>query len=521
MKILISVVVVLVGWLSVNNVNAQEILTPGETESVTLLFTNDFESTYDPVLAFWRDDMDLIGGVAQMATLIDQIRNTEPNVFLFDSGDIFTGTLAKLTLGELSFELMMSMGYDAMAVGNHEFEYGWEEFAKQQYRAPFPVLGANLFYRGTTIPYTRPYTVIERGGVRIGVIGIMGQDAATALIPSHIAGVQVIDPAIAVNEALDDLRDDVDITVLLAHQGKTAPMQTDDSGPDVKRDIDADIRLAGAVKGIDVLLGGHADAGTEEPVVHPDTGTLIMQTYGQGFHLGYLKLIIDKTTGKILSHEGRLIPVDTNKLKPHPVVAKKLAAYRSRFPELYTLIGMTEGRMNRRYNEESDVGNLFADILRETTAAQIGLINSGALRRDLPLGQMRRVDLLDAFPFTDHVVKLTLTGKQLRVVLEQSLTLERGIMQVSGLTVEYDLRKPEGHRVLSVNVGTQPMELGVEYDVATIDVVAQGGDLYHAATQATNVERTDRAFADVLEAYFQGRPVVNIPTHGRLINKSK
>ncbi len=77
MKILISVVVVLVGWLSVNNVIAQDILTLGETESVTLLFTNDFESTYDPVLAFWRDDMDLIGGVAQMATLIDQIR---PNV---------------------------------------------------------------------------------------------------------------------------------------------------------------------------------------------------------------------------------------------------------------------------------------------------------------------------------------------------------------------------------------------------------------------------------------------------------
>ncbi len=521
MKTLITVVAVLVGWLSFSDIKANAGVPQEEIETVTLLFTNDFESTYDPVMAFWRDDMDLIGGVAQLATLIDQIRNTEPNVFLFDSGDIFTGTLAKLTLGEVSFELMMTMGYDAMAVGNHEFEYGWEEFARQQYRVPFPVLGANLFYQGTTIPYTRPYTVIERGGVRIGVIGILGQDAATALIPSHIAGVEVIDPAIAVKDALDVLRKDVDITVLLTHQGKTAPMQTDDTAADVKRDIDADIRLAGAVKGIDVLFGGHADAGTEEPVVHPDTGTLIMQTYGQGFHLGYLKLTIDKTSGKIISHEGRLIPVDSDNLKPHPVVAKKLAEYRSRFPELYTFIGTTEGRMNRRYNEESDVGNLFADILREAAAAQISLINSGALRRDLPRGQIRRVDLLDAFPFTDHVVKLTFTGKQLREVLEQSLSLERGILQVSGLTVSYDLRKPQGHRVVSVNVGKRPMEMDREYNVATIDVVAQGGDLYRTATQATNVERTDRAFADVLEAYFQERPAVKIPAGGRLINKSK
>ena len=521
MKSLISVVLVLIAWVWVGDIKANGSVRHQEIETVTLLFTNDFESTYDPVVAFWRDDMELVGGVAQLATLIDKIRDTEPNVFLFDSGDIFTGTLAKLTLGEVSLELMLSMGYDAMAVGNHEFEYGWEEFAKQKHRVPFPVLGANLFYKGTTIPYTQPYTVIEREGVRIGVIGILGQDAATALIPSNIAGLDVIEPAKAVKDSLDNLGKDVDLTVLLTHQGKTAPMQTDDSSADVKRDIDADIRLAGAVKGIDVLLGGHADAGTEEPVVHPKTGTLIMQTYGQGFHLGYLKLSIDKTIGKIISYEGRLIPVDSEKLEPHPLVAKKLEDYRSRFPQLYTLIGMTKERMNRRYNEESDVGNLFADILRDATAAQISLINPGALRRDLPEGQIRRVDLLDVFPFTDHVVTMTFTGKQLREMLEQSLSLERGMMQVSGLTLRYDLQKPEGHRVLSVEVGDQPMDLNAEYRVATIDVIAQGGDLYKTATQATNIERSDRAFSDVLEAYFQDHSVVKKPAGGRLVNTSK
>ena len=97
-------------------------------KQVTLLFTNDVESAYDPIPAYWLDDIDMIGGIAEMTTLIEDLRESEPNVFLFDSGDIFTGALAKLTEGKLSFELMITMGYDAMAIGNHEFEFGVENY---------------------------------------------------------------------------------------------------------------------------------------------------------------------------------------------------------------------------------------------------------------------------------------------------------------------------------------------------------------------------------------------------------
>ena len=148
--------------------------------TVTLLFTNDVESAYDPIPAFWLDDQEMIGGIAEMTTLINSIRDAEPNVFLFDSGDILTGALAKVTEGRLAFELMITMGYDAMAIGNHEFEYGHEIFAWQKNRAPFPVLGANFFYKDTDHPYAQAHANIERDGVRIGVIGIMGQDGTHA-----------------------------------------------------------------------------------------------------------------------------------------------------------------------------------------------------------------------------------------------------------------------------------------------------------------------------------------------------
>ena len=492
--------------------------TEDSVREVTILYTNDFESAYDPIPAFWRDDLEHVGGVAQLATLIESERAKAPLTFLLDAGDIFTGTLAKLTHGELPFELMITMGYDAMCIGNHEFEYGWWVLRDAMYRSPFPVLAANLFYEGTDIPFAQPFTIIERDGFRLGVVGIFGTDAATALYPPHLAGLEVRDPVAAARAAVARLRPDVDVIILLTHQGKTAPMQTDDEAdPDVQRDIEADIHLAGAVEGVDVLIGGHADAGQEKPYVHPETGTLICQTYGQGTRLGYLKLTIDTETGKIVAHDGRLLIVDSDVLTPQPRVAAKLAAYRERFPETDEVLGHTVGRLTRRYIEESDLGNLCADILRAHGSTDMAFIHSGGLRADLPVGPVTREDLLDAFPFIDFVYVLSMTGEQIREVLEQSFTLERGLLQVSGLRVEFDLSKPIGERVQEVRVGDRPLDPSAIYSVTTLDFLASGADLYSGFTDAKVVVNDGPEFADLLEARFAVGEPVAAPPRGRLI----
>jgi 2',3'-cyclic-nucleotide 2'-phosphodiesterase (5'-nucleotidase family) len=486
-----------------------------EQKVITLLFTNDVESAYDPIPAFWLDGIERIGGIAEMTTLIRELRRTEPNTFLFDSGDIFTGALAKLTEGELAFELMTAMGYDAMAIGNHEFEYGAEMFAWEKSRAPFPVLGANLFYRGTSHPYAQPHAVLERNGIRIGVIGIMGQDAATAIIPSFVAPLDVTEPAAAVRRSVNELREDVDLIVLLTHQGKTAPMQTDaEIDPRLQRDIDADYRLAGAVEGIDVLLAGHADAGTPEPVVHENTGTLIMQTYGQATYLGYLQLSLDEKTGKIVSHEGRLIPVDSDRFVPDPAIQAKLEKYRALHPELHQKMGRTAARLNRRYVEESDVGNLFADIFVHASKADVGLVHGGSLRKDLPEGEILLVDILDTYPFVDELVVLKMTGAQVRRVLEQSLTLERGLLQVSGIEIFYDLSKPERERLVSMERKGRAIAPEDELEVAVSGFLAEGGDLYDAFPEGTKL-RTLGKVSDVVVDYFRSRDIVEVPRRGR------
>lgn len=491
-----------------------------EDRIVTLLFTNDVESAYDPIPAFWLEDISMIGGIAEMTALIETLRESEPNVFLFDSGDIFTGALAKLTEGKLAFELMMTMGYDAMAIGNHEFEYGHKIFEWEKNRAPFPVLGANFFYKDTDHPYAQAHTIIERNGIRIGVIGIMGQDAATAIIPSYIAPLDVRDPATMVRESVAELRDQVDLMVLLTHQGKTAPMQTDaESDPRLQRDIDADIALAGAVEGIDILLAGHADAGTPEPVVHPETGTLIMQTYGQATHLGYLQLRIDSQSGEITEFDGKLIPVESDTLTPDPRILAKLEKYRAANSEIMVKVGTAAAPMVRRYIEESDIGNLFADIFVEATGADIGFVHGGSLRKDLPGGDVHLVDILDSYPFVDDVNVKEMSGSQIRRALEQSLTFERGLLQLSGLELTYDLEQPKYSRILTLEKNGQAIADDDLFTVAAPGFLTEGGDLYDSFPES-EVIRSVGKVSDVIIDYFRGNDVVAVPSRGRQFDRS-
>ncbi len=483
--------------------------------TVTLLFTNDVESAYDPIPAYWLDDVEMIGGIAEMTTLIEDLRRSEPNVFLFDSGDIFTGALAKLTDGRLAFELMITMGYDALGIGNHEFEYGHEIFAWEKNRAPFPVLGANFFYKDTDHPYAQAHAVIERNGIRIGVIGIMGQDAATAIIPSYIAPLDVRDPAVAVRKSVEELHDEVDLIVLLTHQGKTAPMQTDaESDPRLQRDIDADIRLAGAVEGIDVLFAGHADAGTPEPVVHPETGTLIMQTYGQATHLGFLKLTLDGESGDVSAYDGRLIPVEANALTPDKRILAKLNEYREAHADIFVKVGEVDGPLIRRYIEESDMGNLFADMFVVATGADIGFVHGGSLRKDIRAGDVRLVDVLDAYPFVDDVNVKEMSGAQIRRALEQSLTFERGLLQLSGLELRYDLSRPKYSRIVSLERNGERVGDNDRFTVAAPGFLTEGGDLYDSFPESP-VIRSAGKVSDVIVQHFRDRGLVRVPERGR------
>ena len=161
------------------------------------------------------------------------------------------------------------------------------------------------------------------------------------------------------------------------------------------------------------------------------------------------------------------------------------------------------------------MGNAFANILANAAGTTIGLMPSGALRRDIEAGPVRRVDLLDAFPFEDRVAKVTLRGETLLAVLEQGLSLERGFLQVSGLTVTYDLEQPVGSRIKKVLVGKAPLDRDAIYEVATLEIMAQGGDQYTQFEDAVSVEWIDGSFAEHLLAAFIESGSFTSPALGR------
>jgi len=482
---------------------------------VTILYTTDFHSAFDPVPAYWLSGNVKLGGAAQLATLVKDIRRREETVFLFDAGDMFTGMLSNVSRGEALMEMMLSMGYDAMAIGNHEFDYGSENFTRQMNLVPFPVLAANVFYKGTRRYYSRPYTLLERNGVRVGVIGIIGEDARSVALPSGITDLDFTDPIPAVRAAVKELKPKVDLIVVLAHQGKTGPQQTDaEARPDVQRDFDEDIRLCGEVEGIDVFVGGHAHRGIEKPYVHPKTGTLIVQTYGYGTRLGYLKLRLQG--GRVVSHEGELRKVWSDQIVPDSAVAAKIDRYKKEAAAtIGQVVGRSKVRLVRDYNRESLLGSFVADVLRDEGKADIAFENAGGLRADIPEGEVTNGNLLDALPFLNTLVVCEMTGAQIHEILEQGLSLERGMIQVSGMTVSYDPRRPVGRRAVDVQVAGRPLEPARLYRVATNSFLAQGGDLYQTFLQAKQVD-SGRPLSEVLTSHFRAHGEVPPPTMGRL-----
>jgi len=490
----------------------------GAPRHVTLLFTNDFHSAFDPVPAFWMPGSPMLGGAAHLGTLIERERADAETAFLLDSGDMFTGTLSRLTEGEALLELMLVLRYDAMGVGNHEFDYGWRPFEQGINRVPYPVLCCNVRHRHSGVRFCRPHTILERDGVRLGVVGVMGTKAARyTIMPSKVAELEFTDPVAEAQASVVALRPHVDVVVVLGHQGLPGPMQSDaEADPNVQRPLDEDISFCAAVPGVDVYIAAHSHHGLERPIIHPSTGTLITQTYGYGTRLGRVRLTLG--TDGIVSRDAELLQVRSDELMPHPGVAARVARYAAQVADqIGPPLGTVTERLTRRYHAESTLGAFCADVMRSAAHAEIGITNAGGLRADLPAGKVDMGHVVDALPFVNANWTLALPGGALRAVLEHGCALEAGMVQVSGLQAEYDLTRPIGSRVGRVLVSGVPLDESRRYRVATNSFLAEGGDGYRGFLEADIESRGGPILHDLIGNHIRQVGRVELPALGRLV----
>jgi 5'-nucleotidase / UDP-sugar diphosphatase len=204
-------------------------------------------------------------------------------------------------------------------------------------------------------------------------------------------------------------------------------------------------------------------------------------------------------------------------LTPDPVVAAKLA-YNKRLlaPQIGEVLGVNEKRLVRDYRAESTLGSFVADVMRERAKADIAIENAGGLRWDIPAGEINKGHVLDALPFLNYLSVYVLTGVQIREVLEHSFSLIHGMAQVSGLRAVYDTRRPEGKRLVDLQIGGHPVEDQKTYRVAVTSFIAEGGDEYYTFMKLPVLEKGP-LLSDLVMDHFRNNHKVTPPKMGRLV----
>ncbi|MFH1130075.1 MAG: bifunctional UDP-sugar hydrolase/5'-nucleotidase [Pseudomonadota bacterium] len=456
-------------------------LSPSPIE-ISILTINDFHGQLTPISLDTNETPPRsfsVGGVQALAVTIAELRSQNPTgTLLLDAGDFMQGSLLSNSLEGLPVRAFYSLiGVVAAAIGNHEFDYGpqgpsviaepqddgqgaLKEWAK---RAPFPLLTANIRDKSgnqLSWPNVRASTIVERKGVRIGIVGLTTLQTPFTTMPSNVANLQFQPLQPALLREIELLRKaNVDAIVAVGHLNGECETKV----PETCRGEMFDLLESLPEKTIDAFVAGHG----HQCIQHRFRGTLVTEACSQGKAVGHIKLVI--IPGKGVVHEkSRVFPPtpvchqvfdDTNdcegllrtgipkgSLIPNPLLAKhrniSLASkqiikhFRSMIPHhTQRVLAMTNRPLHHDRYGFSDLGFLFANILQKSVpGVDFALINSGSIRAEIPAGPITYERLYQVFPFDNQIATVELTGKQLHQMLENSLNSQHsGLTQVAGL----------------------------------------------------------------------------------------
>ncbi len=499
------------------------------TFTLRVLHTNDTHAHLEPFTPWGGVEQ---GGVARRYTLIKQIKAEGGNILLVDAGDVFQGTLYFIKYeGQADLWFMNRMGYEAMAVGNHEFDKGQQPLANFIDNANFPVLSANLDVSGTAVlnGKIKSYIIKEIGGQKVGIFGLTTPDVE--VISNIGEGVVVKDPIETARQMVSELQSQgVNKIIALTHLG-----------------YDEDKALAAAVDGIDLIIGGHSHtllgnmegaAGPYPTVVNSPNGdpVLIVTAKCWGSYLGDLKVTFDEN-GKVTHYEGQPHFIDAS-IQADPEFVTKLQEFAAPIEEMKNqVVGQAavdlDGEREHVRTRETNLGNLITDAILWKTASdgtQIAIQNGGGIRATIPAGDVSLGKILEVLPFGNQIVDMDLTGQQIWDALENGVSRVEDVKgrfpQVSGLRFVWDPSQPPGSRIVDVQVGSKdtgytPLDLNATYRVAVNDFMAHGGDGYDSLTQGTNVYKTGVLLSDTLMEYFQTFSPVSAEVEGRIVEGSE
>jgi 5'-nucleotidase/UDP-sugar diphosphatase len=446
-------------------------VTAAEETHVVIMHTNDIRGHILP-----GPDA---GGSARLATVVRQLK---PDLML-DAGGILAGSLISDTFqGEPVVAAMNAVGYDAVAVGSSEFNFGIAALRARSRQANFLLLSANAT---SPIDEIQPAAIYNAQGVRIAVIGLTSQDITGH--PQNVKYVDVADTVRTLQDLLPRIRNRADTIILLANVTRAEEQ-----------------RIAREFSEIRLIIGSHEEA--ELPTRVGQTTIVGAGKFGK--YVGKLDLTFIE--GKLKGIESRLIPLAG--VDPDPSIASLLEPYQAKLDEfLQTVVGHASGDLSRSTAQESHLGNLVADAVRAKTGTEITLINPADAQMGIPKGPITSRTLFEVLPSENTLVTMRLSGAQIRRILGKTM------MSVSGVRVKLDSAKPEGKRLVSVRLenGTQLRDKDL-YTVTTNDYLLMGGDGFTEFADGIDVEDTGILLRDAVAEHIARIGTVSPHLDGRI-----
>lgn len=495
-----------------------------------ILHTNDLHSRIEQINKYdsacsEKDaaEAKCFGGIARVAAKVAALRTelAGQNVIVLDAGDQFQGSLFYTTYkGKDTAEFMTAIGYDAMAVGNHEFDDGPEGLAAFVEKVKFPVLSGNLdLSRSLLKDKIADTVVLEVGGQKIGLVSALATDTVETSSPG---------PDITFQDEIESLKADV---AALTAQGVTKIIAIPHTG------FVKDQQIAAAVPGIDAVVGGHSHTlfgkdGASYPTM---VGKVpVVSAYAYSKYLGHLVLTFDDA-GNLKSAGGEPILLDAS-VTPDATVAARVAELAKPLQAIRDKVvaqSTTEidGARDHCRQMECAMGNLVAEAMLDRVKDQgisIAIANGGGLRASIDAGPVTMGEVLTVLPFQNTLSTFEAKGTTILAALENGVSaVEEGegrFPQVAGLKYTFDPAKPAGSRVSEVQVATsvgwKPLEPGATYGVVTNNFVRGGGDGYKMfATEGMNAYDFGPDLADVTAEYLATHAPYAAALDGRITRK--
>lgn len=499
-----------------------------------LIFSNDVHGGIDRSEAtFMNPDFPpLLGGGGSSATLIKHIRSladAERDNLLLDAGDIFQGRpVGTVTNGKAVVEFMNAIGYDAMTIGNHEFDIPEAKLKETLQLAKFPILSCNLIDKKTgQIPsYAKPYIVVERLGLKIGILGFTTTDTEKMSFPENIKNVKFLSEKETVDKYVKILRNQekVDIVIVLGHAGlpydivPTYLSRYDAMGNPLFSErtavwgYDAQ-EIAREVEGIDIFIGGHMHKGIPTPWIDPYTHTMVIQGYAYGSNLGWITLKIDPKTKSVSGYEvpalreGSMVTLFEDEFIPDEelgqMIAEQVAIAEKGMDEVVGYAGVYLSRIN--VDAQSLIGNTIVDAMRAEVNADFAFLNLGGVRADIKAGPVTYRDIFEVMPFDNMVVSFRCSGEFLRKIIETRVEGSRHGLIVSGGKIVYSKKRDNFDRVTHFEIGGKPLDPKKIYTVATTDFIMQGNAGLTMLIQVPQEDITNHQInlRDAIVHYFQ------------------